>query len=400
MSEHIEKLLASKKVVFLQGPMGTFYNRVAKWLQSNGIETYKINFNGGDWFFTQNSAYNYRKDYLGKIEDFAWWFEEFMLENHIDSVICFGDCRRYHQDAKKVTFELGRRFFVFEEGYIRPDYITFESYGVNANSRLKIDFTSLETQQYDQEIVVKKANNRYELMVFSAISYFVMKVLMMPKYRHYKHHRNLSIQTECLSWITSAYRRIKNDFTEPKPFEKFLKQYAGQYFVFPLQVHNDSQILVHSELKDMEKYIEHVIASFSHFAKKEHHLVLKHHPMDRGYRHYAKLIQELSIKYECEGRTHYFCDIHLPSLLKNSLGLVTVNSTTGIQALHHSIPVKVLAKAIYNMPGLTYQNNLDSFWQTNAKVCKDNLKHFKYQLIKNSQLNGAFYGDCFWILKR
>lgn len=115
--------------------------------------------------------------------------------------------------------------------------------------------------------------------------------------------------------------------------------------------------------------------------------------MDRVYCQYSRLFSN----FQCEGYARYLCDIHLTSLLKNSLGLVTVNSTTGIQALHHSIPVKVLAKAVYNMPGLTYQNSIDSFWQSNAKVCKNNLKNFKYQLIKNSQLNGAFYGEFFLI---
>jgi hypothetical protein len=51
-----------------------------------------------------------------------------------------------------------------------------------------------------------------------------------------------------------------------------------------------------------------------------------------------------------ERRVRYVCDVHLPSLLKKSLGLITINSTTGLQALFHAKPVKVMGSAIYDIP--------------------------------------------------
>lgn len=41
-------LLQCTRVLMLQGPMGSFFNRVAAWLEGQGIAVKKINFSGGD----------------------------------------------------------------------------------------------------------------------------------------------------------------------------------------------------------------------------------------------------------------------------------------------------------------------------------------------------------------
>lgn len=111
----------------------------------------------------------------------------------------------------------------------------------------------------------------------------------------------------------------------------------------------------------MRDFIQEVVISFAKEADTSLHLVFKHHPMDRGYRHYGQLLRELASEYGLDGRVHYMCDVHLPTLMKHSLGVVTINSTTGIQALHHGKPVIALGRAIYNLPKLTYQGSLDQF---------------------------------------
>lgn len=394
MSPHIEKLLRSKNILFLQGPMGGFFNQVAAWLQAKGMNTYKINFNGGDWVFSNPKYYRQCIDYKGTLAGFNHWLEDFVQQNGIDSVVCFGDCRKYHQLAKMLCHYLNIDFFVFEEGYIRPDFITFESVGVNANSTFHIDFNEQNAQELKDDI--HEVNNHYWYMVYSAIIYYFFKVILHFSYPHYQHHRNTTTQTEIKSWIRSGYRRRKNALVEPPRFRRFIQDYDKQYFVFPLQVHNDSQILVHSDLKNMEQYIHIVIQDFSLHADCNHHLVIKHHPMDRGYRHYATLIQELAKQYGCLSRVHYFCDIHLPSLLKHSLGVVTVNSTTGLQAFYRGIPVKALGRAIYNLNGLSYQNSLSSFWTDRSYLDENHYAQFRTKLISETQLNGAFYGKNFW----
>ena len=147
----------------------------------------------------------------------------------------------------------------------------------------------------------------------------------------------------------------------------------------------------------MRDFIQEVVISFAKEADTSLHLVFKHHPMDRGYRHYGNLLRELAKEYDLEGRVHYVCDVHLPTLMKHSLGIVTINSTTGIQALHHGKPVIALGRAIYNLPKLTFQGGLDQFWKNPGRVNRLHYRRFRYALVHYSQLNGAYYGRSPWM---
>ncbi len=398
MSKHLEKLLSSKRVLFLQGPMGNFFNQVATWLEVKNIETYKVNLNGGDWFFSDKNIYTACIDYTGDLDGFSAWLVDILSQYDIEAVVCFGDCRKYHQIARLISDKLKLDFFVFEEGYIRPNFITFERCGVNAYSTFSCDFNRQDHADIDAvEADIQEVQNKYYKMVLSAIIYYSLIILFFFKYRNYHHHRGMSPWSELFAWLCSGVRRLRNAIFEPRKIENIIAKHRHQYFVFPLQVHNDSQIKIHSQLKDMQKYIDLVIKDFSENSLPQHHLILKHHPMDRGYRHYGQLIQLLAAQYHSSGRVHYVCDVHLPTLLKNSLGVVTVNSTTGLQALYHDIPVKVLGSAIYDMDGLTDQKQLAEFWINPTAVNLHNYDIFRKNLIINSQLNGAFYGKGFWM---
>jgi len=49
-------------------------------------------------------------------------------------------------------------------------------------------------------------------------------------------------------------------------------------------------------------------------------------------------------------------------MARDSLGMVTVNSTSGTLGLSAGTPVFVLGSAIYDIPGITHQGQLDEFW--------------------------------------
>lgn len=396
MSKHVDKLLLSNKVLLLQGPMGGFFYRLSKWLNSKNIECYKINFNGGDRFFYKSETNVY--DYKGRLDDYSVWIEAFLIEHDIDSIVCFGDCRKYHKFSKIIAKKNNINFFVFEEGYIRPNYITFEQDGVNFFSNFLNHYKNTKILEEGNDLVcdINDVKNSYSKMVISAIIYYIFWVLFSFQYSGYQHHRNIRPIKELGCWVLSGFRSIQNKLFEKDKFNRFLQQYSKKYFIFALQVHNDSQITIHSDLKSVEKYIVLVLESFSCHSDPSMHLLLKHHPMDRGYRNYSKLINEYAKRFKIEGRVHYFCDIHFPTLLKHSLGLVTVNSTTGIQALYHNVPVKVLGHALYNLPKLTNQYALSEFWRNPDKVDTTYFSYFRKELISYSQLNGSFYGISPW----
>jgi len=167
-----------------------------------------------------------------------------------------------------------------------------------------------------------------------------------------------------------------------------------------LQVYNDFQIRQHSPYEDVRDFIREVVASFAMHASKEHHLVFKHHPMDRGQRDYRRLLNGLCEQFDLHGRVHYVHDVHLPTLLRKARGVVTVNSTVGLSALHHGKSLQLMGRALYDLEGLTHQGGLHKFWNIQHDVDQKLWRRFRTFLITQTQLNGAFYGRDFQTLLR
>jgi capsular polysaccharide export protein len=161
----------------------------------------------------------------------------------------------------------------------------------------------------------------------------------------------------------------------------------------PLQVHNDAQVKVHSDYASVAEFVREVIGSFARKAPADTKLVIKHHPLDRGYNDYARLVDEEAAAIGIEGRVVYIHDQHLPSLFDAARGVVVINSTAGLQALDHRAPVKVCGRAIYDIEGLTFPGTLDAFWGAASEFTLDAelFASFRSWLVKQTQLGGSFY---------
>lgn len=394
MSLTVEELLASRRVMLLQGPMGNFFRQLSSWLKLHQVECFKVNFNAGDVvFFNGAQTYNYH----GRLANFKKWLAVKLTELDIDTIVCFGDCRFYHVVGLQLARELGIKIFVFEEGYIRPDYITLERGGVNDYSQLRERFQAMDGQELPTPDKPESIDTRFGWMVFVAFSYYLSWVLFFWLFPFYKHHRLISPLAEAFFWIRSFIRRVINYHIEPYRFLDIIKNYDRRYFIVALQVHNDSQVRVHSDYNDVEEFIIEVLESFADNAPKDKHLVFKHHPMDRGYRHYGHLLRTHTAALGIADRVHYICDVHFPTLMKHSIGLVTINSTSGLQSLFHEKPVKLLGRAIYALPKLTYQGGLDQFWANPGRVNRLAYRRFRCALVHYSQLNGSYYGESPWM---
>ncbi len=125
-----------KNILFLQGPMGYFFAKLEKRFLDAGARTCRIGFNVSDYFFASKHAYT---PYRGEPEEWPAFIEAYLEGKKIDMIFLFGDCRYYQSAAIYAAKNIGIEVFVFEEGYIRPDYITMERYGVNDYSQLSKD---------------------------------------------------------------------------------------------------------------------------------------------------------------------------------------------------------------------------------------------------------------------
>jgi capsular polysaccharide export protein len=168
---------------------------------------------------------------------------------------------------------------------------------------------------------------------------------------------------------------------------------SRKFFLVPLQLSLDSQVSEHSRFASVPEFIRHVVASFSRHAADDLMLVIKHHPLDRGYRDYGPLVRELEREHALRGRLLYIHDQHLPTVFDHMRGAVVINSTVGFSALTQGAPLKTLGVAVYDMEGLTFQGPLDEFWSAAAHFRPDFelLHRFRTYLIDQTQINGSFY---------
>lgn len=384
--------IKGKNILLLQGPMGSFFKRLDLLFRKQGAHTFRIGFNVGDAFFSARDNYI---PYRGRPEAWESYIRRFLKKREIDMIFLFGDCRFYQKIAVKESLKQDIDIFVFEEGYLRPDFVTLERYGVNDFSRISRDpafYRGLNMEAFAPKKIVD-THPRYYRKGWSATTYYTLSGLFWFLYPHYRHHRHFSFITEALWGVRNAYRKYKYKFTERGLLETILQQYKNAYYFVPLQTYNDFQLREHSVFSSIEAFIEDVMCSFAANAPQERALLIKHHPEDRGRKDYRKQIRTLSRKLGIEERVFVAYDLHLPTCLKNAIGTITINSTVGISSLHHGKPTITLGNALYDIEGLTCRDMpLDRFWTEYKAPDRELFERFRRYLIETTQLNGSFYG--------
>ncbi|MBY6190519.1 capsular biosynthesis protein [Microbulbifer agarilyticus] len=374
-------------VVFLQGPHGPFFARCARYFSARGIETHKINFNGGDRLF---GWADHQVDYVGGQAGWPEFFAGYLRRNDIRAVVVYGDCRYYHRKARTVCDELGVSFWACEEGYLRPDFVTLEQGGVNAFSGVDWSRDAIERYVPQGRSPSLKVGRTFWQRARYAICYYFAVIVYGLRFNHYRHHRPRAWWQEAGCWLRSFYRKGLYRITERNYTEALVQRHGGEFFLFPLQTADDFQVREHSDVHSLEDSIRDVIASFALNAANKDILVIKHHPMDRGFCHYGKLIQRAARDSGVDGRVAYCHDLHLPTLLDHAKGVVTINSTVGISALLHRVPTITLGRALYDIPGMTHQGELSNFWTEPEPVDMVLFRAFRTYLYEQTQLDGSF----------
>ena len=329
------------------------------------------------------------------MQEWPAWLERHLRLWRIDALVMFGQSRPVHELARRVATELGIDVYVFEEGYLRPHYVTLEHGGVNGYSRLP-RHPSYYTDRLPEAVPPPQATHpRFHVLACYACLYLLAMLLAWPRYRRHVYHRSMHPVVQAVCWIRGGVRKLLHAVRDRGMLEHLTSPSLSQrWFLFPLQVHNDAQLLHHSRYRDMQAAIDEVLVSFAAHAPGDARLVLKHHPMDRPYTNYRRFIDDQVSRHGLGGRVHYVDDLHLPTLLKHTRGVVTVNSTTGMQALFHGTPVHTLGDCLYALPGLVHDQPLDTFWNDPGGVDRFLYEQFRQHLVTHTQLNASFHGLC------
>lgn len=378
--------------LFLQGPHGPFFHKLGRMLQRAGAKVWRVGFNAGDrafWF--QPSTYI---PYRGALDQWSDTFAQLVTEKNVTDIVLYGDTRPIHATAIEYARTNGIRVHVFEEGYLRPYWITYERGGSNGNSRLM--HTSVSEMQEalersDMEAPMPPSHwgdMRHHIFYGALYHWFVM--FRNGDYRQFKPHRDLTVVKEfqlylkrlLLMPVQSIERRIA---TARIRFGGF------PYHLALLQLEHDSSFQMHSPFSTMTDFLELVVRDFAKGAPKHHHLVFKAHPLEDGRVPVRRSISTLAKEHGVSDRVHYVRGGKLARLLNEARTAVTVNSTAGQQVLWRGIPIKTFGSAVYSKPEFVSTQPLADFFKAAERPDNRAYKDYRRYLLETSQIPGGFY---------
>lgn len=387
MTEH-----ANKSFLFLQGPHGPFFHRLGKMLRAAGAQVWRVGFNAGDrafWFGAKGYI-----PYRGAQDDWAETFRAIVLEKSITDVVLYGDTRPIHAQAVAAAKAMGLTVHVFEEGYLRPFWVTYERDGANGHSRL------MDTSVQDMrdalalsDLDVPEAPAHWGDMrhhVFYGALYHWFVMFRNGEYRKLRRHRELPLVAETALYTRRlllmpliALDRIVSTFR--------IKHGGYPYHIALLQLEHDASFQMHSPFTRMEDFLTVVIEGFAKGAPKHHHLVLKAHPLENGRSPLRRIIARLAEENNVTSRVHYVRGGKLAQVLDHARTAVTVNSTAGQQVLHRGIPLKVFGDAVYAKPEFVSDLAVEAFFAQPGRPDNRAYKDYRRFLLETSQVPGGFY---------
>ena len=346
-----------REFLFLQGPPGPFFRQLAVALRECHVGVHRINLSGGDrydWVDAEN-------EYRGRMRHWPIYLDRFLRAHRITDLVLFGDCRPMHQAALRMAQLRGVHIHVFEEGYIRPDWMTLERDGVNGHSPLERDpDVILASARWLPEVPqLPPITAEFKRRARDSYWHYHHVVTGKLRFPFYRSHRQGSICLDGIGWA----RKFLGAKARARQAQETLAAIAGRkYFLFPLQLTGDYQIRMHSPFGSMGVAVDYVLESFARFAPADTVLLVKEHPLDSGFRNWRSWLRRRARRLNIEERILHIDGGELQDLAEGAVGMVCVNSTSGTLALEAGLPVVVLGDAVYDIRGVTHQSGLDSFW--------------------------------------
>lgn len=361
-------------------------------LRAAGADVWRVGFNAGDrafWFGAKGYI-----PFRAAPDTWAQTFRTIVADKSITDVVLYGDTRSIHAQAITAARDMGVTVHVFEEGYMRPFWVTYERGGANGHSRLmdmSVDDMRQTLAQSDLEIPEPPAHwGDMRQHVFYGALYHWFVMFRNGQYRNFQHHRELPVLAETLLY-TKRLSLMPYIALSRMLSTRRIKRGGYPYHMALLQLEHDASFQMHSAFDTMEDFLRVVIAGFAKGAPGHHHLVFKAHPLENGRRPLRRIIDDLSKAHGLEGRVHYVRGGKLAQLLDHARTAVTVNSTAGQQVLHRGIPLLVFGDAVYAKPEFVPDVPADVFFAHPSRPDNAAFKDYRRFLLETSQIPGGFY---------
>ena len=380
--------MKDRRFLFLQGLATPFFRELGEDLRRAGASVDRVNFRTGDKLWWSGPAIDYR----GDLDGLPAFYEDLFRQKQFTDVLLFGDMRPVHLPVHIVAEKHGAQVHVFEEGYIRPNWITVEREGVNLNSPLPRDPAWYRTvaPTLPPEPRASAVNVPISRRAAQDLAYRLCGVLDCILFPRYRTHRPRRAVVEYAGW---CLRYAKFPFVKKNEARRLQPLLATErpVFLLPLQLNGDSQILHHSRFGSVAEVIEHVVASFAAHSPREAILLIKNHPLDPGWDRHDLVAHRAAYASGIMDRVAFLETADLARIFPRLAGVVLVNSTTGLSAIWRGVPVHALAEPVYKMPGLTDTNTLERFWQDPQPPDPELFNAFRRVLLHVNHANGDYF---------
>ncbi|MEM6307674.1 MAG: capsule biosynthesis protein CapA, partial [Pseudomonadota bacterium] len=381
-----------RRFLMLQGPHGPFFRKLGQMLRQSGSDVWRVGFNMGDRaFWGQADQYI---AYTGGMTDWQVTCAHILAEKRITDLVVYGDSRPVHATAISLARAQGVTVHVFEEGYLRPYWATYERGGSNGNSRLMhtsvADMTAALGRSHI-EVHESPTNwgSMYSHVVYGFL-YHLMILLANKPYRAMRSHRELPVAKE---FWTAFQRILLTPFVNIHRNVKTRQIARGgyPYHLVLMQLEHDSAFQDHSPFHTMPDFLETVICGFAKGAPGHHHLVFKAHPLESGRRPLRRTAKQIARKYGVAARVHYVPGGKLARILDNARTAITVNSTAAQQVLWRGIPLKIFGASVYDKPEFVSDVDIVDFFKHPTRPDTNAYRDYRQYLLETSQVSGGFY---------
>jgi capsular polysaccharide export protein len=378
-----------RHILFLQGPTSVFWRELSLAFEEAGHKTSKINVHLGDllWWM-RRGAVNYR----GRFSRWPAFLNAYVTRHGITDILYYADRQPYHIVAQEIAAARGINAIAIENGYLRPDWITVERGGMGAYSQFPDDPDLIRLAARDlpeADLPVRYPHGFYTEMV-NEVAYHVFAWLyraLFPFYTSGRYYNTIVEYSTGIAYFMGQKRRaaaadvvVDALISAQKPF-----------YVVALQLQADKQIHANSPFNHISEMIDSVTASFAAEAPRDALLVFKQHPHDNGSENWPDVIARAAARHDVSDRVQLIIGGDLGKLLAMARGCIIVNSTVGLFSIRAGCPTKTLGIAIFDMPGLTHQGTLDSFWTTPEPIDPDLARDLVKVLAATIQVKGSFY---------
>jgi len=381
--------VSSLVVLLLQGPPGVFARTIADSLETAGAKTLRVNLCAGDWLGWHDSRCT---SYRGSLEGWPDWLRSYCLEHKVTHIVYFADRVPYHVAASEIGAELGLTCLAYENGYLRPDWITLEHFGMSAHSRFPEDPDLIRRLGAPLPEIDRRPRYKYPFVneALNEVTWNMANVVFSLAYPGYVRDKLYHPLIDYLSNIPRFALAARRNRHARHVIDDIIST-SLPYYVFPLQLQSDYQLRFNSQYGHIAEAADEVIASFAANAPNAARLVFKIHPLDNGMEPWSRILRSISKKHGVKKRVFLVDGGDLSQLLAHAAGSLTINSTTGLHALRVGCPTKVLGIALYDIPGLTCQKPLDEFWRQGSAPDGALLDCLERLLAASIQVKGCFY---------